>query len=862
MAQISTSSQTDVLTFPTLPPFARDMSTGTTAGHLFSVVKSAADTLSLYRSTDSGGTWGLMGSFTHTGLQEWSGLVIDRNGYGHLAYRVGTGTADTIWYRRVVHGTGAWTSGLQTSSTDANGGSIGSVWQGVDLAVVNNADNTYMIAIAAARTEGSTRYGVMIMGVTINGSGTTITGNNAIFVNNRAWWTSGTAPGRSGVTCEVEHNGDGFTASTPHLWVSWGRTALRMVKLSWQGSSVGWNGPSGFQLIASSIPTQDYCGGRWDGTRWMMPTISPADATIIRVYQRNQGNTTTTSIDTPTHTTGNIRQFAVGYDNATKNPRVYGVGTSTGVLYFADYDRSLGTWGSWATVVATAVLGPGEWGVRRGGSAGNARLDVVTAHSGAPNTIVHTAQTASSVPSTATWDTSAQPYFNGGAADVNAGLTLDWTFSDPDPGQTQGSYALSRQIGAGALQYYTAAGGTWGGVEVQNSSATSAVTLASGWAAGTDANYTFKVKVWDSGGTPAAAYSSALVLIPSVKVNPSITAPTAAQVLGTDQVTVTWTAAEQTAYRLRLSTNPGGVFVYDSGYISSSSLSVTIPYDLANGSGWTVELTTKNNEGLASTAQTRNFTISYLQPPGVWPSFVTDTANGEIHVTSNNLAVVGAQPAISMLDLFRRPVTTPELAVNGTFDTASTTGWTNTGGTLAYSTTQAHQGAGAGFMTPTGVAADTQITTASANYAALQAGATYMAGAWIRPTTANKSIKIQVNFYNSSNTLLGSVTNTISVAAGAWLYAEVVAADPAAFPTATKVGMGVGLTGTPAAGDTFYGDELSLRVYDATTGVPVADALVPPVTVDDWGANSGINYEYRWVANGANGAATNGPWTD
>jgi hypothetical protein len=462
MATVLTTTQTDILGPATVPAIARDL----TNGRLYTIAHTATNDLTLYQSTDNGASWASYASFTHATLGEWSGVVVDKNSYAHLAYRISNGTEDVLYYRRIYlasPSSPAWSGAVRVSGSGNNGGVAGAAWQGVDLAVVRNSNGSYAIVVAGARTNGTSDYGIWVHGVSYDVTHG-IYLNNGIITNNRSYNVTGTAPGRGGVTCEVEHNGDGFTSGTPHVWVSWGRTRLYMVKLAWQGSTVGWQGPSSSVTIKSTIPAQDYAGGRWDGTRWLMPVISPDDATAVRVYQRNQANTATTSIDTPTHPTGNIRQFAVSYDNVTKNPRIFAIGTSTAVLYYIDYSRSLGTWGSWTSVVATAVMGTNasEWSIRRGGTSGDARFDVITAASGSPNTVTHTAQTINTPPNNAVWDTSAVPYVNGGAANVSASLTLDWTFTDPDPGQTQGSYALSRQIGAGSVQYWNASTTSWG----------------------------------------------------------------------------------------------------------------------------------------------------------------------------------------------------------------------------------------------------------------------------------------------------------------------------------------------------------------------------------------------------------------
>lgn len=859
MATVFTTTQTNPLAYPTLPPIARDQSNG----NLYALGFTATDTLTLYRSTDSGGSWGSYAAFTHTGLQEWSSIVVDKYGYAHLAYRVGASSVDTIWYRRCNLSSASWSSGLQVSGSDANGGVNGSVWQGVDLAVVRHSNGTYAICVVGAYTQGTTRYGMVAGGVSIDGSGT-IYLNHGIITNNRFWLTSGTAPGRSGVTCELEHNGDGISAGTPNLWVAWGRTTLYMVKLAWQGTATGWQGPTNYQTIRTGITAQNYAGGRWDSTQWLMPVISPSDSTMVRVYQRNRANTLTSTFDTPTHPTGVIRQFAVSYDNSTKNIRVFAVGTSTTVLYFVDYVRATSTWGTWATVTATAVLGSAgdEWGVRRGGSSGNARHDVLTAASGAPNVITHTAQTVSSTPAVPVWDTSTVPYLNGGAADVGASLTLDWLFSDPDPGQGQGSYAISRQIGAGALNYWRASDSTWQVAEVQNASATTALTLASGWAAGTDASYTFKVKVWDSGGTPQPSYSTGLVLVPSVKVNPSISTPTAAQVLATDTVTMTWTASEQTGRRVRLMTNPGSVVVYDSGFVADAGLSFTVPYRMGNGTGWTIELTTKNSEGLASTAQTRNFTVAYSAAPAVLSTFTPQPTLGYITFTPAALSPVGTQPSIAAMDLYRRAAITPTLNSNPDMG-GNVAGWAYTGGgtpgTISYSTTQFRNGPGAlRYVPPASGAASPQAEQSTST--TIVAGSLYVGRAWIRPDTANKPIFVQLNWYTSGDVFISSTQYAISApVATAWQYLEVTG-DPATVPTAAKVRVAVGESSTPAASDGYYADDVELHVFNPDPGVRIAQGLAADTVVNDWGAPSGTALEYRWIVSGSNGTTISSPW--
>lgn len=856
MATVGTSTQADLLSWPTVPAVALDSATG----YLYAAIRTAADTLTIYRSTNAGASWASFSAMSHTGLQEWSGLVLDFAGWLHLAYRIGTGTNDVIYYRRLDLNTAAWTAAVNASGIDTNGGSIGSVWQGVDLAVVRNPDRTYAIAVCGGYSLGSSYYGLVVMGISIRADGL-IYQNNGIITGNRFYYTQGTAPGRTGVACEVQHRGDGFSADVPHLWVAWGRTTLSMVKLAWQGTSVGWGGPANSQIIRSGIPAQDYVGGRWDGSRWLMSTINPDNTSTVRVYERGAANTSTTAYDTLTHPAGVIRSQAVDYDSSG-NIRVYAVGTSSALLYYCDYSRGTGIWTAWATVTATAVLGtvPAEWSVRRGGTSGNARHDVLTAASGSPNVVTHTALAVNLVPSIPTWVTAAA-YYNGGPANVNAALLLAWTFADPDPGQTQGSYALSRQVGAGTVQYWRASDQTWQASEVQNTSSTSSVTLASGWAAGADAQYAYKVKVWDSTGTPSVGYSAPLVLIPSVPVDPTVTAPTAAQVINTDTVTVTWTVAEQRGYRIVLNTNPATVAAWDSGWVNSTVTSVTVPYRLGNGTAWTVTLQTLNNELLPSSTISRNFSVTYAPPPVPYSTLTTQPTLGYIRVVSAALTAVGVQPAISSLALWRRPVATPTLNSNPTFSGNSTgyaTGGTG-GGTLTYSTTQTapYSTPGSARYVPSGASS---APTVEASTVVIDPTLTYYASGWVRPDTANKTITLSVNWYTSASVYISSQTVQLTApVAAAWQFLEVVA-DPTSVPNAARASVSLGLTGTPAAGDAIYVDELRLRAYDTSTGVRVAAGATHPATVNDWGAAGSTDYEYRWVATGSNGTSVSGPW--
>ncbi|MEV4197005.1 hypothetical protein [Micromonospora globbae] len=173
------------------------------------------------------------------------------------------------------------------------------------------------------------------------------------------------------------------------------------------------------------------------------------------------------------------------------------------------------------------------------------------------------------------------------------------------------------------------------------------------WAGPADAAHTYTVRVWDSTDI-ASLYGPPFTVTPSVKVNPTVVEPGA--VISTDQVTAVWTVAEQTAYRVTLASNPGGVVVHDSRWRSGTDTTYTVPTRLADGSGWTLTVQTRNARGLASTVATVTFSVDYLEPPAPTLVAIPQPAAGVISVAITNPAPSGGQPALVDQDVYRRPV--------------------------------------------------------------------------------------------------------------------------------------------------------------------------------------------------------------
>lgn len=847
MATVTTTTFATPLVYPATSRIER----ASPSGNLYTLTRNTtADVFDLSKSSNNGGSWALAGmpvQLTRANIQD-AGSFIIYEPFGFWCYRTSEGGQDRIYYRRFEPDRG-WHSELLVAAVPS-GGFTG----GLDMQVVGTSYGIY-VAIGVGVTVGA-QIGMQLFGVLVDKYGAPSVYNELLGGNRRWLWTGS---GRVGVSLDIQHEGDPHNAANPHLWAAFGRTDVYSIRAGWNG--YGWNPPTdSTKLNPTALTAQDQITGRWDGSRFITVVPHPTATDTVAVYERNASNSATTPRQTQVHPTGVVRNCSANYNEVTKDIRVYAIGTSTQVLYYCDYIRATNTWSSWSTVSATAILGATGLNYSPRRSSKGAGYDILTAHSGAPNTIVHTRQSLSYPPNAPLWDTATMGRTSGAAADVATTLVLDWTFSDPDPADTQNSYALSRQIGAGALAYWRASDSTWQVAEVQNATATTAVTLPIAWGVHTDAATQFRVKVWDS-AVVASPYGDAFTVIPSQKVNPAFATPAPAAVIADDTITPTWTVTEQTAYRLTLSTNPGALLTYDSGWVTApvTTLAALIPVRLPDLSGWTIGLTTRNNEGLASTTATVSFTVDFLEPPAPMLTATPSTGQGGIVVAAVNAAAVGSQPVVIEQDVYRRVLTNGNVLANPSF-AVDTVGWAPTGATLARSATQSHSADGfAAFITPDGVTAAPRIGPVTGNRVPIVEGQSITLDGWIRPTTANKPIRFGASWYDAGGAFIGAtLLNNPASVAGAWLYQFLVAVAPA---LTASCDITVGLQSTPAVGDTAYIDDLRMRYTDLSDGVRVAAGLVLNGSALDWGPIHGVTYEYRSVARGANGTSIAGPWT-
>lgn len=841
MATIATTTNTTPFIYPSTTLLARDPTTG----YLYCMIKaSTADNYTIYRSTNGGTSWASFLNLVRTNVTEIGSIFVHSEGWLYWCYRTNESSQDRIYFRRAsLAGTGSWQGEVQLAAV-ANGGVAGAIYAGVDLTVVRTPSAGHFICVVAATNSGST-HGVTAFGVTISPTTGIPVLNNGIIVGNRLWLFTGS--GRITPSIDLEHIGNGEGAGSPNAWIAFGRDKLVMVKMAWNGA--GWAGPSSVVAIASSITATNSIAARWDGSRWLMAIQSPTNTSAVAVYERNQANSTTIVRTTGTHPTGVIRNCTLAYSATSGDIRVYAVGTSTTVLYYADFIRATGLWSAWTSVLATAVLGAtgDNFGARRN-SYGDARYSVYTAHTG--SSTIHTLQTLAYAPNTPTWTTAGLPYVDGGAADVALPLTLDWIFTDPDINDTQGWFAVSRQIGAGALNYWRASDSTWQVAEVQNAGSSTTLTLAAAWGTDGTAAHAYKVKVWDSAGT-ASAYSAALTVLPSARVDPVITAPAAAAVLVADSVTATWTAAEQTAYRVSLDTNPGTA-------LNSN------PYFETNATNWSpsggtfARSTAQFHQGVASGLLTPNGVATTVEvgseqvvaDPGTSyraSAWVRCAAARNVNIGFNFYDAAGTfiGDAIQTVAV---PLTTWTL-LDLTATPISGTG-------LIQIKVQMTGTPPAGHLLYIDEARIHGPLTSDSGWIADSVTRSYTP-AYRLPDVTAWTLKLSTRNLDG----LASTEQTVSFTVD---FVEPAVPTLVCTPVPAAGWIAVAITNpTPGGGQPVLSyNDLYRRVASVGgEGIRVASGLASGATYNDWRASSGTAYEYRALAFGANGTSIYSAWT-
>ena len=201
MATIATTTDTAPFIYPSTTYFDRDPNTG----YLYCMTKSSTATwYTLYRSTDNGGTWAAYSTLVRANIVELGPIFIGTDSRIYFCYRTNESSQDRIYFQREDQV--AWGGEVLVASA-ANGGSAGSVYTGMDLAITMYGGNVY-VAVAVGTVSGGSQ-GVTVFGVYID-SQQQASANSTIVVGTTQWLMTGS--GRITPAIDFEHQGDNRTA--------------------------------------------------------------------------------------------------------------------------------------------------------------------------------------------------------------------------------------------------------------------------------------------------------------------------------------------------------------------------------------------------------------------------------------------------------------------------------------------------------------------------------------------------------------------------------------------------------------------------------------------------------------------------
>jgi hypothetical protein len=595
----------------------------TSTGRLWTVfIHSAA--LELWYSDDDGDTWtqNTNGTISGKSIVASAGcsLYIDVDDHAHVSYQENLGTSTHyLKYRRMANiGT---TTSWDTSNTSLAGSSNASTGTRPDI-VAFRSGATWNAAIAYQDTTGDSRIKVYT-----NVDTTPVLVQAALEV-----------PDVVSPSLDFNHTGDGKTiaGSSPHLYVAGSKNdELRFMKFTWSGGT--WGTSPTARLLDTSVDKELPVSHAFDGTRCV---VAYAEGSAVYIAERDAADTTTT-LRTPTALSdGTVTNLGVTFDSEG-DIHLWASGTTSDDLKRIEFDRSAGTWGSWATA-HTGTVAASSLSLKRGHS--DSLVDAVFLDGTSTYDVVYESLLLNVAPTAPTW----QAPGDNSANDIGASLLLDWQFNDA--GDSQSAYILERKVNGGAAAFYNAGSSSWGGSETVNTSTTESVTLGSSWGSDGD-SIAYRVKTRDASAAEGP-FSAVRTVTGSTKVNPVLTVPADAGTVTSSTVEVTWTATEQTAYELRILTD-ADVQLSTTGKVTSTAKTVAPSTVLTNGEDYRVEIRTWNDDDLESSTDTHDFTVTFTAPATPVLTVTANTA-GYMSVAIADPTPGGSQPTVVSHDIYVR----------------------------------------------------------------------------------------------------------------------------------------------------------------------------------------------------------------
>jgi hypothetical protein len=232
--------------------------------------------------------------------------------------------------------------------------------------------------------------------------------------------------------------------------------------------------------------------------------------------------------------------------------------------------------------------------------------------------------------------------------DATGSTLFSWSYSDPDPSDSQSAYQLQIKDVATSLNTFDSG---------KTASTTASRTLASGTLTN-GKQYQWRVLTWDSSDTQGV-WSDYATFYTSAKPTAMITNITDGQPYSLSSLTIEWSMSDpesegQSAYQVKL-TDLTDVVLYDSGKVTNAvARAKTIEYTLANNTSYKTKLTVWDGKDVGSVEDVKTINVEYTPPATPTLAVSNDSQRGTITVAITHPTPVLPQPNVQTTEIFRR----------------------------------------------------------------------------------------------------------------------------------------------------------------------------------------------------------------
>lgn len=230
--------------------------------------------------------------------------------------------------------------------------------------------------------------------------------------------------------------------------------------------------------------------------------------------------------------------------------------------------------------------------------------------------------------------------------DATSASNFVWTFSDPNPGDTQSAYQLIIQTSTGT-----------GVVDTGKVTSTTSSRNVAGGTLTNGNNYQWRVRTWDQADV-VGAYSAFSTFSTSAGGAVTITDPASDNPAGviTDDYTIAWSVSgtTQAGYRVKLIRTDTSAVLSDTGWVTSTATTYHVT-GMITDVEHRIEVTVRNASLVESGTGTRLITPSFGSPEKPTITVTAQSALGYVEVSVTNPTPTGDRPEVSRNDVYRRP---------------------------------------------------------------------------------------------------------------------------------------------------------------------------------------------------------------